>query len=186
AFDLGLEDPRLRERYGRNSWGQSTLLARRLVEAGSTFVSVHMGGWDHHWNLKAGMESHLPQVDAAVATLFEDLDQRGLLERVLVLVCGEFSRTPRMNDGSGQGTPGRDHWGHAMFCVAGGGGVKGGRIVGATDGRGEFPRERPVTAADLHATIYRVLGIDPSVSFLNHSGRPIPAVDGGKVIEELF
>ena len=117
AFDIGAEEPRLRDRYGRNGWGQSTLLARRLVEAGATFVTVHFGGWDHHWNLESGMNNYLPRVDAAVATLFEDLQERGLRDQVLVVLCGEFSRTPRMNNGSGQGTPGRDHWGNAMFCV---------------------------------------------------------------------
>ncbi len=186
AFDISREDPRVRDLYGRNSWGQSTLLARRLVEAGSTFVTVHLGGWDHHWDLKKGMESILPRVDSAVAGLFQDLDSRGLLERVLVVICGEFSRTPRMNDGSGQGTPGRDHWGNAMFCVLGGGGVKGGRIVGSTDRLGEEPRDRPVRPADIHATIYHVLGIDPQTTFLNHSGRPVTAVDGGEVITELL
>ena len=95
AFDVNQEDPRLRDRYGRHNWGQSTLLARRLVEAGVTFVTVHLGGWDHHWDLQSGMESLLPIVDAAVAALFEDLDQRGLLDTTLVVLCGEFSRTPR-------------------------------------------------------------------------------------------
>ncbi len=186
AFDMSSEDPRVRDSYGRNTWGQSTLLARRLVESGVTFVTVHFGGWDHHWNLEAGMNSILPRVDMAVASLFEDLRSRGLLEKTLVMVCGEFSRTPRMNDGSGQGTPGRDHWGNAMFCVLGGGGVQGGRVVGSTDDKGERPKERAVTPADIHATIYRVLGVDPSQSFLSFSGRPIPAIDHGEAIEELF
>lgn len=186
AFDIGAEDPKLRDRYGRHTWGQSVLLARRLAEAGVTFVTVQMGGWDHHWDLKKGMEDYLPRYDAAVATLFEDLQSRGLLEKVLVVICGEFSRTPRMNDGLGRGTPGRDHWGNAMFAVLGGGGVKGGRVVGATDARGEHPVERPVTPADLHATIYHVLGIDPHVQFVNHQGRPVPALDGGAPIRELL
>jgi uncharacterized protein (DUF1501 family) len=186
AFDLGREDSRLRDRYGRNTWGQSTLLARRLAEAGVTFTTVQMGGWDHHWDLKPGMESYLPRLDAAVATLFEDLDARGLLEKVLVVVCGEFSRTPRMNDGSGKGAPGRDHWGNAMFCLLGGGGVKGGRVVGATDARGEFPVDRRLQPTDLHATIYHVLGVDPSTAFPDHAGRPVPAIDQGSPIRELL
>ncbi len=115
AFDISREDPKTRDMYGRNSWGQSTLLARRLVEAGTTFVTVHMGGWDHHWNLQAGMENYLPRVDAAVSGLFTDLHRRGLDEKVLVVLCGEFSRTPKMNNGSGKGTPGRDHWGNSML-----------------------------------------------------------------------
>ena len=191
AFDISSEDPRLREQYGRHSWGQSTLLARRLVEAGSTFVSVHYGGWDHHWDLKAGMENVLPIVDRAVSALFSDLANRGLSEKVLVMLCGEFSRTPRLNDGGNggpagsMGTPGRDHWGNSMFCLMGGGGVKGGQIVGSTNKLGESPKDRPLTPADIHATIYHVLGIDPSVSFLNHAGRPVPAIDHGEVIREL-
>ncbi len=186
AFDLQSEPAELREKYGRNNWGQSTLLARRLVEAGATFVSVHYGGWDHHWNLQPGYDDFLPKLDAAVSTLFEDLSQRGLHEKVLVVMCGEFGRTPRMNDGAGKGTPGRDHWGNAMFCLMGGGGVKGGRIVGSTNRLGEAPKDRPVTPQDIHATIYNVLGVDPHCKFLNHSGRPIPAVDTGESIGELF
>ncbi|MCZ6795298.1 MAG: DUF1501 domain-containing protein [Planctomycetota bacterium] len=186
AFDIDSEAPRVRDRYGSSSWGQSTLLARRLVEAGVTFVTVHLGGWDHHWNLKQGMESLLPRVDAAVSALFQDLEQRGLLDRVLVVLCGEFGRTPRMNNGSGQGTPGRDHWGAAMFCLLGGGGVEGGRVVGSTDRLGERPKDRPVTPAEIHATIYRVLGVDPTIRFLNHAGRPVPALDHGEPIAELF
>jgi len=192
AFSLSSEDAALRERYGRNSWGQSTLLARRLVEAGATMVTVHLGGWDHHWNLKAGMEDYLPKVDQALYGLFTDLSERGLSERVLVVVCGEFSRTPRMNDGGNggapgsMGTPGRDHWGSAMFCVLGGGGLKGGQVVGATNRLGEYPASRPLTCGDLHATIYHVLGVDPHVSFLNHAGRPVPAIDHGAPIAELI
>ncbi len=186
AFDISSEDPRVRDLYGRHSWGQSTLLARRLVEAGVTFVTVHFGGWDHHWDLKQGMENYLPIVDRAVAGLFSDLDTRGLLDQVLVVLCGEFSRTPRMNDGSGRGTPGRDHWGNAMFCLLGGGGLRGGQVVGSTNKLGESPKDHPVTPADIHATIYDVLGIDSSVSFLNPAGRPVPAVSGGKVIHELL
>lgn len=192
AFDISLEDPRLRDRYGRNSWGQSTLLARRLVEAGSTFVSVHYGGWDHHWDLKSGYERYLPMVDSAVATLFDDLSQRGMWDQVLVMLCGEFSRTPRMNNGGNggaplsMGTPGRDHWGNAMFCLMGGGGVQGGRIVGSTNRRGEVPQDRPLKPADIHHTIFHVLGVDPEHNFLNHAGRPIPALEPGAVITELL
>ncbi len=191
AFDIDSEDPRLRDQYGRHSWGQSTLLARRLVEAGCTFVTVHFGGWDHHWNLKSGMEGVLPIVDAAVASLFDDLRNRGLLDQVLVVLCGEFSRTPRMNDGGNggppgsMGTPGRDHWGNAMFCLLGGGGVRGGQIVGSTTRLGESPHDRPISPGDIHATIYHVLGVDPKINFLNHAGRPIPVLDHGEVIAEL-
>jgi hypothetical protein len=186
AFDLSSEDPRIRDCYGRTTWGQSCLLARRLVEAGVTFVTVHMGGWDNHWDLEPAFKSMLPAYDAAVAALWEDLHARGLLERVLVVVCGEFGRTPRMNDGAGQGTPGRDHWGNAMFCLMGGGGVQGGRVVGKTSSKGEVPVDRPLKPADIHATIYHVLGVDPRISFLNPAGRPVPAIDEGNVIQELL
>jgi hypothetical protein len=186
AFDLSKEDDKLRDAYGRHNWGQSVLLARRLAEAGVTFTTVHMGGWDHHWDLKQGMENYLPKLDAAMAALFEDLGSRGLWEKVCVVVCGEFSRTPRMNDGSGRGTPGRDHWGGSMAIQIGGGGVKGGVIVGSTDSRGEYPAERPLTVMDFHQTLYKVLGIDPTIAFNDHAGRPVHAVDGGAPIRELL
>ena len=192
AFDVGLEDPKLRDRYGRHGWGQSCLLARRLVEAGSTFVAVHFGGWDHHWDLKKGYETNLPIVDAAVASLFQDLDDRGLLQKTLVVLCGEFSRTPKMNDGGNggtpgsKGTPGRDHWGDAMFCLMGGGGVQGGRVIGSTDRLGTRPASRPVTPSNIHATVYKVLGIDPTIQVTDPTGRPISVLDDPTAIDELF
>jgi hypothetical protein len=192
AFNMSRETVRLRDRYGRDNWGQSTLLARRLVEAGSTFVTVHFGGWDHHWDLKAGYENYLPKVDAAVATLFEDLDDRGMLDTTLVVLCGEFGRTPKMNDGGNggaagsKGTPGRDHWGNSMFCLMGGGGVKGGQIIGSTDRLGERPLTRPLTPCNIHATIYTVLGIDPKLQLLEPSGRPVNVLDDPEPIRELL
>ena len=192
AFDIATEDPRLRDRYGRNTWGQSTLLARRLVEAGSTFVTCHFGGWDSHWNPQGTMERHLPNVDMAVSSLFEDLEVRGMLDQVLVMVMGEFSRTPKMNNGGNggpplsKGTPGRDHWGNALSVLMGGGGVQGGQIVGSTNRLGEVPQDRPLRPGDIHHTIFRVLGVDPHVDFVNHSGRPVPAIDHGALIEELL
>jgi len=192
AFDLSKEDPKIREMYGRTSWGQSVLLARRLVEAGTTFVTCHFGGWDHHWDLKAGMDRYLPQIDQLVSGLFTDLSQRGLYDKVCVVLCGEFSRTPRMNDGGNggapgsMGTPGRDHWGNSMFCLLGGGGIQGGRIIGSTNRLGEAPQDNPLRPGDIHHTLYRVLGVNPNEHFLDHSGRPVPAIDHGGVIEELF
>jgi hypothetical protein len=192
AFAIDKEETRLRDRYGRHNWGQSTLLARRLIEAGSTFVTVHYGGWDHHWDLKAGMERYLPLVDAAVATLFEDLAERGLLETTLVVLCGEFSRTPRMNNGGNggpagsMGTPGRDHWGNSMFCLMGGGGVKGGQLIGSTDRLGTRPHTHPLTPANIHATIYTVLGIDPKLNLFDHTGRPVPVLEDPTPITELL
>lgn len=192
AFDIAREDPRLRDRYGRNTWGQSTLLARRLVEAGSTFVTCHFGGWDSHWNHQGTMERHLPRVDMAVSSLFEDLEVRGMLDQVLVMVMGEFGRTPKMNNGGNggpplsKGTPGRDHWGNALSVLMGGGGVKGGQVVGSTNRLGEVPQDRPLRPGDIHHTMFRVLGVDPHVNFVDHAGRPIPAIDHGDVIEELL
>jgi hypothetical protein len=192
AFDINLEDPKLRDQYGRHNWGQSTLLARRLVEAGATFVTVQYSGWDHHWNLKSGMESYLPMVDGAVATLFKDLSDRGLLDTTLVVLCGEFSRTPRMNDGGNggapmsMGTPGRDHWGNSMFCLMGGGGVKGGQIVGSTDRLGTAPASRPVRPEHIHATIYRVLGVDLGLHLQDRAGRPVPVLEDPTPIHELL
>src|SRR6478672_6890911 len=192
AFDIQSESKEIRDRYGRHSWGQSALLARRLVEAGSTFVSVHLGGWDHHWDLKKGYENYLPIVDSLVSTLFLDLDDRGLLDETLVVLCGEFSRTPKMNDGGNggapmsMGTPGRDHWGNAMFCLMGGGGVKGGQVVGSTNRLGTAPHTRPVTPSNVHATIYEVLGIDPKLQLTDPTGRPTPVLDDPTAISELL
>lgn len=188
AFDLASESPQTRERYGRNRWGQSTLLARRLVEAGSTFVTVDFGGWDHHWNMQRDMGEIQPRLDTAVSALFQDLFDRGLQQKVLVVMCGEFGRTPRLTDLNMpyRGTPGRGHWGNAMFCVLGGGGVQGGRVYGSTNRLGEMPHDKPVEPCDIHATIYHVLGVDPSVGFLNTASRPIPILDRGQVIHELL
>jgi hypothetical protein len=192
AFDINSEDPKLRDQYGRHPWGQSCLLSRRLVEAGSTFVTAHLGGWDHHWDLKKSYEQLLPIVDTAVSALFNDLADRGLWESTLVVLCGEFGRTPKMNDGGNggapgsMGTPGRDHWGNSMFCLMGGGGVKGGTIVGSTDRLGERPKDRAVTPSNIHATIYEVLGIDPKVQVLDPSGRPVNVLDDPEPIRELL
>jgi uncharacterized protein (DUF1501 family) len=192
AFNINSESAQLRDAYGRNTFGQSTLLARRLVEAGATFVTAHFGGWDHHWDLQSGMERNLPMVDSAVATLFEDLELRGLLDKTLVVLCGEFSRTPRMNDGGNggppgsMGTPGRDHWGNSMFCLLGGGGVRGGQIIGSTNHLGEHPNSRPLTPCNIHATIYQVLGIDPRLQLLDPTGRPVNVLDDPTPINELL
>ena len=192
AFEISKESDEMRDRYGRSSWGQSVLLARRLVEAGSTFVTCHFGGWDSHWNHQGTMESYLPRVDQAVYGLFTDLEERGLLDQVLVIVMGEFSRTPRMNDGGNggpplsKGTPGRDHWGNAISVLMGGGGIRGGQVVGSTNAKGEVPQDRPLRPGDIHHTIFHVLGVDPEHAVIDHSGRPIPAVDHGSVISELI
>ncbi|MFN4261267.1 MAG: DUF1501 domain-containing protein [Gemmataceae bacterium] len=178
AFDLNKEDPRLRDRYGRHTWGQSCLLARRLVEAGVTFVTVHMGGWDDHSNIEQAMKNKLPRLDPAVATLVEDLDERGLYENVAICICGEFGRTPRVNGGAG-----RDHWGQSGFTVLGGGGLKTGLVVGSTTEKGEYPKDRPVKPEDMLATLYHVLGIDTSMTFSDKTGRPHPICTGSPIAE---
>jgi Protein of unknown function (DUF1501) len=180
AFDLKKENPRLRDRYGRHTWGQSALLARRLVEAGVRFVTLTYGGWDHHANIEAAMKNQLPIIDAAIGTLVDDLDQRGMLQKTIVLVMGEFGRTPRVNP-----TAGRDHWGEVMSVLVAGGGLAAGQIIGASSPRGEYPHDRPVSPQDLIVTLYQRLGIDPHTAFTNRSGRPIPIGSNGQVIYEL-
>jgi len=181
AFAIDREDPRLRDRYGRNTHGQSALLARRLVESGVTFVTIHNGGWDHHNQIGQGMEQRLPSMDCAVSTLIADLHERGMLNDTMVLVMGEFGRTPRVNQDAG-----RDHWGNSMSVMIGGGGLQSGRIVGATNAKGEHPVEAACMPADILATIYRQLGVDMSVNFLNRAGRPIPVNNNGRPIEQLI
>jgi hypothetical protein len=187
AFDLDKEDPKVSDRYGQGPWGRYTLMARRLIEAGVTFVTVDMPHWDDHSNIKEGHGYKLPRVDHAVGGLLDDLKQRGLLDKVLVMVMGEFGRTPRLNTGQpGIPIPGRDHWGNAISVMLAGGGLRGGTVVGATNARAEHPVERALTPADLLATVYKVLGIDPTLSFKDHTGRPIPILDDGKAIEEVL
>jgi hypothetical protein len=182
AFDIHSEDIRVRERYGRDSWGQSTLLARRLVEAGVTFVTVNMGGWDtHNNNFQSLRQNLLPRYDRALAALVEDLHQRGLDRKVLVVTYGEFGRTPRVNT-----TAGRDHWPGAMSVVFAGGGLQMGQVIGATDSRAEYPTARAVGPQDVLATMYHVLGIDYRHEFYDAAQRPIPVLNEGRPIQELI
>src|SRR5204862_6098683 len=166
AFDVDEEDPRSAAKYGRGPWGRYPLMARRLVEGGVTFVTVDMPHWDDHSNIKEGHGYKLPQVDRAVSALLEDLQSRGMLDRVLVMVMGEFGRTPRINTGQ-PGIPihGRDHWGNAISAMICGGGLKGGQVVGKTNATAEHPVERALKPADLLATVYHVLGVDPRLTF---------------------
>lgn len=181
AFDLTREDAALRDRYGRTGVGEGCLLARRLVEAGVTFVTVTDGGWDHHNQVFENARKKAPPLDAAVSTLVEDLHGRGLADRVLVLVWGEFGRTPRVNGGAG-----RDHWPGAFSAVLAGGGLKTGLVVGATGRKGEAPTERPFRPEDVVRTVYHVLGVDPLREFVNDAGRPVPALNQGRPIAELI
>lgn len=181
AFDINAEDPKVRDRYGRNTYGQSALLARRLVESGVRFVTIHNGGWDHHSRIEAGMKSRLPSMDRSLGALVEDLHQRGMLEDTMVCVMGEFGRTPRINANAG-----RDHWGNVMSVMLGGGGLKGGQAVGASNSKGEVPADQPLAPADVLTTIYHQMGINLETMFENHSGRPVGITNGGKPIRQLI
>jgi hypothetical protein len=187
AFDIEKENAKTRDRYGRGPWGHYTLLARRLVEAGVSFVTVDMPHWDDHSGIEKGHGYKLPVLDAAVGALMQDLADRSLLQDVLVIVMGEFGRTPKLNNGQpGIAIPGRDHWGDAMSVMLAGGGLRTGQVIGATNAKGEFPIERPLTPADTLATVYHVLGIDPEQAFNDHTGRPVPILDSGRPIAEII
>jgi hypothetical protein len=182
AFDLKKEPNEVRDAYGRNRFGQSCLLARRLVETGVRFVTVSIGGWDTHFNgFRALGEQLLPQFDRTYSTLIKDLSERGLLERTMVLVMGEFGRTPVINrDG------GRDHYARVFSMAAAGGGLKGGQVIGASDARGMEVAARPVRPEDIAATIYRQLGIDYTQSIESPEGVRITLSRGGKHLQELL
>ncbi len=187
AFDIDREPPPLADRYGLGPWGRYTLMARRLVEAGVTFVTVDMPHWDDHSNIKVGHGNKLPHVDRAVGALLEDLQERGLLNDVLLIVMGEFGRTPRINTGQpGIPIPGRDHWGNAFSVLLAGGGLRTGQVIGATNARAEHPVQRPLIPADLLATVYAWLGIEVRETFRDHSGRPIAILDEGRPIAEVL
>ncbi len=190
AFEIDREDPRLRDAYGRDSIGEKGLLARRLVEAGVTFVLVS-GAWgyfDHHgdnvqWGgIEKGLKPLLPRVDTVLATLVSDLEARGLLDSTLVMMMGEFGRSPVINKEAG-----RDHWTSVMSMVLAGGGLRHGQVIGATDRKGGDVLERKVAPQDLAATVFRYLDIDPESHWVNNQGRPVPVVqEGGAPIHELF
>jgi hypothetical protein len=182
AFDIHKEDPRLRDNYGRNDLGQSCLLARRLVEAGVTYVTIQAGGgWDTHGDNFAQLKNNLlPKFDRAVASLVEDLSQRGMLDDVLVMCFGEFGRTPRINP-----TSGRDHWPGAMSVLFSGGGLRMGQVVGATDSRAEYPTSNPQSPGCILSTMYHTLGVDYKHEFHDAARRPMPVLAEGKPISEL-
>lgn len=181
AFDVGEEPDTLRERYGRTTLGAGALLARRLVEAGVRFVTVSRGGWDTHQQNFPALARLLPELDRAYATLLTDLADRGALARTLVILMGEFGRTPRVNPRGG-----RDHWARCRFVAFAGAGVRGGQAIGASDAQGGAPRERAVSVEDLATTVYTALGIDPAKQYRTPTGRPIALAQGGSVIQELW
>jgi hypothetical protein len=195
AFDLSREPDRLRDRYGRHTIGQSTLLARRLVEAGVPFVSVFShtdvdkGSWDTHLDHdRRTKEDLLPPADQTFSALLDDLAGRGLLDEVLVVWMGEFGRTPRRGvqfSNNTNNATGRDHWCNCYSVALAGGGVKGGNVVGSSDQIGGYPKERPVHISELAATIYHALGVDPRAIVHDIEGRPHNICDGN-VVEEVF
>jgi hypothetical protein len=177
AFDINQEPEKLRDRYGRTTMGQACLLARRLVESGVRFVTVSKAGqaWDHHSNIFPLLaNSFLPEFDSAFATLLDDLSQRGMLESTLVLVTGEFGRTPEINANGG-----RDHWPGCFSVVVAGAGIQGGRVIGASDKDGKGILDSPVQVPDFMASIYQKLGIDYTKEYVSNIGRPLRIVPDG-------
>ncbi|MCA9088472.1 MAG: DUF1501 domain-containing protein [Planctomycetaceae bacterium] len=208
AFDLSEEPEELKDRYGRHAWGYRALLARRLAEAGCSFVTMVMENpyvsgidflkqgtynWDSHavnCHLFDDAKVRLPIYDRAITALVEDIYNRGLDKRVMLVVTGEFGRTPRISSQKGTQTgvmqPGRDHWPNAMSMLVAGGGMRTGQVIGSTTPKGEEPMDRPLTPNDLWATVYHHLGIDPEMAFPDHSGRPMPILPYGSPISELL
>jgi uncharacterized protein (DUF1501 family) len=190
AFDIGQEPAALRDRYGRHRFGQSVLLARRLVEAGVPLVQVNWtriegrandGGWDtHSQNARSLQDFLMPMLDETYSTLLEDLTVRGLLDETLVVWMGEFGRTPRHN-----GAAGRDHWGSVFSLALAGGGIRGGVVHGSSDSIGAFPRDGLVQPPDVLATIFHCLGIPPATTIHDHVGRPV-AISRGEVIRQVL
>jgi hypothetical protein len=185
AFAINDEDPKLRDRYGRTTYGQSVLLARRLVEAGVRFVTVYysrgIGGWDtHKRNFETLRESRLPQTDQTVSALLEDLQERGLLDETLVYWTGDFGRTPKINNDAG-----RDHWPPCQTVLMAGGGVRGGQVIGSSDAEGAYPHDSPYLPDDVTATVFRALGYDPKTEIRDQLNRPMP-ISAGTPIDALF
>ncbi len=180
AFDVNAEPREALDRYGPTKFGQGCLMARRLVERGVPFVEVQMGGWDTHENNFERVAALSAELDAAMSALLDDLRDRGLLDETLVVWMGDFGRTPRINARGG-----RDHYPTVASAVLAGGGIRGGQVIGATDPDGYEVRDRALAVADVHRTVHTKLGLDPDNVNLSDGGRPIAAVDGGSVIEEL-
>jgi hypothetical protein len=199
AFELEREPAEIRQRYGRNLWGQSCLLARRLAEAGTGVVTIDAlaplpgqpvyFSWDDHanaqtgWDRAKGMKLRAEHMDPAISTLVDDIHARGLDKQIMVVCVGEFGRTPKLTHSNG--CMGRDHWPSAMSALVAGGGIRGGQVIGATTSKAEYPTERPLKPQDLLATIYRHLQIDHHHAFADFAGRPIPILSDGSPIPEL-
>ncbi|MBI3468086.1 MAG: DUF1501 domain-containing protein, partial [Planctomycetes bacterium] len=182
AFDVSKESPEIAKAFGDQAFGQSCLLATRLVEAGVRFVTVSFGGWDTHQNNFDTLKNrNLPQLDAGLSGLFTTLASKGLLESTSVFVTGEFGRTPKVNQRAG-----RDHWARAMFVLLAGGGMRGGQVIGESNDKGQEPASRPITPDEVAASFYHSLGIDHTKEYHTNIGRPVMIVREGKLIPELF
>ena len=181
AFAIEKESDELRDRYGRNTFGQSCLMARRLIESGVRFATVNYAGWDHHAKIFESLDKKLPEFDLGFSALIEDMDRRGLLESTLVVCMGEFGRTPKVNKEAG-----RDHWGPAASLLFAGAGVKPGVVIGATDRDGALVTEKPFAPHDVSYTILSSLGIDPRKHLSTADGRPVEILENGRWMQELF
>ena len=181
VFDLSKEPDSLRQQYGESNFGKGCLLARRLVEAGSTFIEVRSNGWDNHFNISEVISPRSKEVDAGMAALITDLKQRGMLDRTLVVWMGEFGRTPKINARAG-----RDHYPRVFSAAVAGGGVKGGQVIGSSTDDGSAVKDRPVNVTDLFSSICHSLKVDPKKENMSPLGRPMKIVDGGEVVNELF
>jgi hypothetical protein len=181
AFNIHAEPDSVRDAYGRNAFGQRALLARRLVSAGVPFVTLYDGGWDHHEGIFGAYEKKMPDFESSIAALIEDLAQKGMLERTLVIALGEFGRTPKINERGG-----RDHWSNAMSVMFAGVGTPGGQVIGATDRQGYAAIERVLAPENFVSTIYRKLGIDPDLMLYTPQGRPSHLVSDPQPIAELM
>jgi hypothetical protein len=181
AFDFADEPSDLVSRYGDNQFGRGCLLARRLVQAGVTFVEIRSNGWDTHQDNFERIGTLASQVDPAMATLIADLKDQGLLDSTIVVWMGEFGRTPRVNPRTG-----RDHYPRVFNAALAGGGIRGGQVIGASTEDGSAVDDRPVTVPDLLSSICQSLEVDPTIENISPLGRPMKIVDGGEVVEELF
>jgi hypothetical protein len=180
VFDINREEPRTRDLYGRDGLSQQMLLARRLAESGVGFVTIHYGGWDMHGQIAQNMRNLGPRVDHAVSAFVQDVHQRGLENDILLVITGEFGRTPRIN-----GSAGRDHWAPLSTLALSGGGLRMGQVVGESTAKAEVPKSRPISPQDLMATIFHVLGLPQDLHYNDQTGRPTPMVNGGRVIQEM-
>ncbi|QGJ68365.1 Secreted protein containing DUF1501 [Planctomycetales bacterium 10988] len=181
AFRVMEEDPKVLERYGDNNFGRGLCLARRLVEAGVSFIEVNLGGWDMHQNIFPTLETRLPMMDQAMSALIEDLNQRGMMENVVLMWMGEFSRTPRIN-----ATAGRDHWARSWTAMVGGGKIQGGRAIGESNEDGTAVVSEPYSSEDLMASVCHAMDISLQTTFTSGNGRPMKIANGGRLIEGLF